>query len=239
VLQCLDTDTVAALDTVAVRIFHRAGLVVTVHDRPVSALTRVEHLLVADAERVGNGADLVLHAIFDAAIDEFTPLPDRWEEALDALEARADADHEAATLDDLVALRRDLLVMRRKMLPQQEVVRRILESPDLVGGASMYFRDVLDHMDALSDSAALLVDVCEGETRLQNQRADDRLNNVMKYLALVSTLLLPMTVISGALGMNFVHIPHATSPWGFWQAVALMLASASALVLWFRRKRWM
>lgn len=98
---------------------------------------------------------------------------------------------------------------------------------------------MLDHINAISDSAALLVDVCGGAMEVQRKRADDRLNRVMKYLALVSTLLLPMTVISGALGMNFTHIPDADSPYGFWHAVGLMLGSAAALVLWFRRKRWM
>lgn len=239
VLQALDTGTEADLDTTAVRIFVRPGLLVTVHDRPVSAISRVDELVRSDGERVGTGADRVLHAIFDAVIDEFIPLLDRWEAELDSLEAKADADLEASTLDELVAIRHRLLVMRRTMLPQQEVLKRILESTDLSETGAIYFRDVLDHIDAVSDSAALLVDVCAGAMQVQKQRADDRLNRVMKYLAMVSTLLLPMTVISGALGMNFDRIPHAESPNGFWHAVWLMVGIALVLAYWFRRKRWL
>lgn len=239
VLQALDTATAEDLDTTSLRIFLRPGLVVTVHDRPVSALEHVRGLLEQDGERVGTGADRLLHALIDAVIDEFMPLLERWEDTLDALESRAEADRQINTLDELVALRRQVLVMRRMMLPQHEVLRRILEGGELSEAGALYFRDVLDHINAISDSAALLVDVCGGAMEVQRKRADDRLNRVMKYLALVSTLLLPMTVISGALGMNFTHIPDADSPYGFWHAVGLMLGSAAALVLWFRRKRWM
>ena len=97
---------------------------------------------------------------------------------------------------------------------------------------------MLDHINAISDSAALLVDVCGGAMEVQRKRADDRLNRVMKYLALVSTLLLPMTVISGAFGMNFEDIPGGHHPHGFWLAFSAMLTASVALVVWFRLKKW-
>lgn len=239
VMQALDTSTDAALDTTAVRIFLQGRLVVTVHDRPVPALERVVELLDLDGERVGTGADRLLHALLDAVIDEFIPLLERWEDELDAIENRAARDHELNVLPELVELRRQVLVLRRMVLPQHEVLRRILEGFDASEPGALYFRDVLDHVNVISDSAALLVDLCAGAIEVQQERANARLNRVMKYLALVSTMLLPMTVISGAFGMNFDHIPDSHSPYGFWHAVVLMLASAAALVVWFRRKRWM
>ena len=238
VVHALNTDTEEDLDTVALRIFVRPGLVVSVHDRPISAVDRVENVLLNDAERIGLGADRVVYAIIDAIVDEFMPLLDRWEEAIDAIERRTDLNRELSALDETVAARHNLLVLRRVLLPQQEVVRRLMDSPETTENGRIYYRDVLDHMDALADSAALLVEVCAGMIQVQVERTNERLNKTMKYMAIVSTLLLPMTVISGVFGMNFEYIPTMHDRAGFYGAVGLMVVSALALIAWFRWRRW-
>lgn len=238
VVHALNTTTVDDLDTLALRIFVRPGLVVSVHERPISAVDRVETLLREDAERIGQSADRVLYALIDSVVDEFMPLLDRWEGQLDALETRAESHREISVMDDVVALRRNLLVLRRLMLPQQEVVKRLMDSPETTEAGKIYFRDVLDHMDALADSAQLLVEVCHGMIQVQVERVNERLNKTMKYMAIVSTLLLPMTVISGVFGMNFDVIPNQHSDVGFYGAVAMMVFSAAALMIWFRQRKW-
>lgn len=239
VIHALDTATEADLDTSAVRIFVRPGLVVSVHETPLAALDRVDRMVLREAERVGLGADRVIHAIVDAIVDEFMHLLDRWERQLDVVEHRAETDREARVTDEFIQLRRNLLVMRRMMLPQQEVVKRLMDSPETTDTGRIYYRDVLDHMDAIADTAALLVEVCAGALQVQTERANERLNKVMKYLGIVSTLMLPMTVISGVFGMNFDVIPSAHAAYGFWTAIGLMIVSALTLLWWFRRKRWL
>ncbi len=238
VVHALDTNTEEDLDTVALRIFVRPGLVVSVHDRPISAVDRIEEVLLNDAERIGLGADRVVYAIIDAIVDDFMPLLDRWEATIDAIELRMEQNRERSALDETVAARHNLLVLRRVMLPQQEVVKRLMDSPETTENGRIYYRDVLDHMDALADSAALLVEVCAGMIQVQVERTNERLNKTMKYMAIVSTLLLPMTVISGAFGMNFDFIPTLHHPWGFYGALGMMVVSALGLIAWFRWRKW-
>ena len=238
VVHALDTNTEEDLDTVALRIFVRPGLVVSVHDRPISAVDRIEEVLLNDAERIGLGADRVVYAIIDAIVDDFMPLLDRWEATIDAIELRMEQNRERSALDETVAARHNLLVLRRVMLPQQEVVKRLMDSPETTENGRIYYRDVLDHMDALADSAALLVEVCAGMIQVQVERTNERLNKTMKYMAIVSTLLLPMTVISGAFGMNFDFIPTLHDPWGFYGALGMMVVSALGLIAWFRWRKW-
>lgn len=113
-----------------------------------------------------------------------------------------------------------------------------MDSPDTDENSRIYYRDVLDHIDAVYDTTGLLLEVCAGTLQLHSNRANERLNAVMKYLAIVSTLMLPMTVISGVFGMNFDVIPGAHHQAGFWSAIGLMVASALALIFWFRHRRW-
>lgn len=239
VLQALDTHTKDAVDTVAVRVFVRDGLVVTVRNGPCSALDRVEKLLIEDRERVGDGADRIVHAIVDAVVDEFVKLLEEWEDRVDHLGPVAAEEDDRSAVHAIVSMRRDLAIMRRTILAQKEVVQRLKDGLEEKDPRRLYFQDVLDHVDATLDTAGLLAESCTAALQLRSDRINEGLNRVMKYLAIVSTLMLPMTVVSGVFGMNFDVIPTAHAPAGFYGAIGLMLASALVLVAWFRWKRWL
>jgi magnesium transporter len=241
VLQALDRSTDEdPLDTVGIEVFLRPRLVVSVHAKPLSAIEAVTRNLSQYPERVGTTAERVLHALFDAVVDETTALLYGYEDRVDALEAVHPNPKRAGPVPGLIHLRRDLLLLRRITLPQREVIRRFVdaESTDVSSESRMYFRDVLDHVEFVSDETQLLLDVCNGSIQLHMNVQNDRLNQVMKYLAVVSTLLLPMTIISGAFGMNVDDIPWAKHPHGFWIAVGAMLFCTASLLVFFRTRRW-
>ncbi len=226
------------LDTVGICVFVRPNLVVSVRQAAVLPTDAVVRHLREWPEHAGAGAERVIHALLDTITDDYTELLWDLEARVDALERRAGSTANGV-MDELIHARRDLLTMRRIMLPQREVIRRFVDadaevSPD----ARMYFRDVLDHVEFVHDETNLLLDVVNGAMQLQASVIDNRLNAVMKYMAVVSTIMLPMTVISGAYGMNFDVIPWAHAPWGFATAVGMMLSSGAGLLAFFRWKRW-
>lgn len=228
------------LDTIAVRVFLRPGLVVSVHPKGSGALEHVWDVLKLYPERVGSTAERLVHAIMDAIVDDFMRLLYDLEERVDLLEERAYQAGDRAIAGDLVRMRRDLLYVRRVVLPQREVVRRFIDTEDttFTSEGRVYFRDVLDHIEVIHDTTNLLLEVCNGALQIRSEIINARLNTVMKYLAVVSTMLLPMTVISGAFGMNFDVIPLSHDPHGFGYAVGMMLVSALALLVVFRVRRW-
>ncbi|MDP2310092.1 MAG: magnesium/cobalt transporter CorA [Pseudomonadota bacterium] len=241
VTQALDRTTANdPLDTVPISVFLRPPLVVSVRPKNVAAVDKVVQALATYPERVGSHADRLVHALVDAVIDEYTVTLYEFEERVDALEAQATRSHELSPVEELVRVRRDLLMLRRMTLPQIEVVRRFVdaEPAELGGAARIYFRDVLDHLAIIVDQTNLLLEVCNGTLQVHSNASNERLNKVMKYLAIVSTLLLPMTVISGIFGMNFDVIPIAHQVYGFWMAVGMMLMSAVILLGVFRVRRW-
>ena len=239
VLQALDMFTENPIDTVAVRVFVRGNLIVTVHDRPVAAIERVGEIVLNDSERVGAGMDRFLHLLVDAVIDEFVHLLEKWEERIDQLVVAASDDENRDSVQAIVLMRGDLALLRRTMLPQREVVTRMRDGLDERDPNRHYYQDVLDHVDATLDTAALLAESCSGALQVRSDHINENLNRVMKYLAIVSTLLLPMTVVSGVFGMNFDVIPTAHAQLGFWGAITMMVLSALGLVAWFRAKRWL
>ncbi len=243
VFHALDRATPAdPLDTAPVSIFIRTRLVVTVHHGRVAALVDVASALGRFPERVGTTAERVVHAIFDGCVDEMTTLLFVYSDRIDELEEVHPPDpRRDSPMRELLAARRDLLLLRRITLPQREVVQRFVdaESQDVSPEARIYFRDVLDHLEFVLDETHLLIDVCNGSIQLHANTQNERLNQVMKYLAIVSTLAMPFTVISGAFGMNFARVPFANAPYGFEAATAVMFAAACGLVVVFRVRRWL
>jgi magnesium transporter len=240
VLLALDQNTSESLDTVPICMFLRQKLLVTVRHGNIRAVETVLEHLKTDT-RGTNSMDRLVHLMLDTVVDEFMPLLDRHEDRLDELELRSNQDIRPQVMEDLVAIRRELLHVRRILTPFQELVRRYIdrEGSDVASECHLLFRDVTDHILVLQDLVAVRLEICNGAIQAHTNASTERLNVVMKYLAVVSTLGLPMTVISGVFGMNFDVIPIAHHNFGFFIAVGLMFFSAGLLMGWFRYKRWL
>lgn len=241
VLTALDRTTRDDLyDVVPIGVFLRPGLVVTVRPKRITCIERVRDELGRDPSRVGNTNERVLHAMVDALVDELGPLVDDLGDRLDQLEARTSLDASRGLFEDLLLLRWHLLQLRRLILPHVEVLRRLLDRPEheLGGEPRAYFRDVLDHLLVVGDEVQVLLEVANGALSAHANTLNERTNETMMVLAIVSTLALPFTVLSGIFGMNFDVIPAAHAPWGFLGAVSVMVLSALVLLAYFRRRRW-
>jgi magnesium transporter len=237
VLTALDSGTTDdPLDTTAIRIFWRGETIVTVHDGKLSALQRCR---LALAEDVAPGPLRVLHALMDACVDELRPVVDAFEERMDELESVALAAV-PGLLEDLLALRRDVLLVRRIVTPMADVARRLCDPalPEVGQDHRIYFRDVLDHLLVLQETLAVLVESVNGAITVHANAVNERTNQVMKILAIVSALGLPWTVIAGLFGMNFELVPLSHHPLGFGLAVVLCLAASGGMVVLAWREGW-
>jgi magnesium transporter len=66
----------------------------------------------------------------------------------------------------------------------------------------------------------------------------NRLNEIMKVLSIITTVMLPLTFITGIYGMNFANLPGLTHPEGFWVIVIIMCVMLVVMLLYFRMKEW-
>jgi magnesium transporter len=65
------------------------------------------------------------------------------------------------------------------------------------------------------------------------------MNVIMKRLTIISTLMLPLSLIAGIYGMNFKHMPELEWLYGYPSALGLMLVVATGITIFFRIKRWL
>jgi magnesium transporter len=194
------------------------NFLVTVHHARSRSIEAETAVCLRHAGILADGPVSLLHRIVDQMVDHYGPDVDAIEERLEAIETDI-FESERNPMRDLLGLKRDIALLRRVTLPQ---------------------RDVHDHLVRLADEALFLQDRVTGllDAHLSNQ--SNRLNRVMKVLTIIATIFMPLTVLTGAYGMNLTlpHLPGGEAA-QFWWIVGMM-GGTSGLMLWFfRRMRWL
>jgi magnesium transporter len=103
---------------------------------------------------------------------------------------------------------------------------------------AVYFRNVYDHIVRISEAIETNRDLLSNVLDAHFSIVSNRTNEIMKSLTLLSAIFLPLTFVTGFFGMNFEHLPFKSDAL-MWAAVACCLLLPSAMLLWFRSRRWM
>jgi magnesium transporter len=102
----------------------------------------------------------------------------------------------------------------------------------------IYFRDLYDHVIELVDSEEVLRDILTGALDSYLSAASNRMNEIMKTLTVIATIMLPLTLITGIYGMNFSYMPELYHPAGYFGTMAFMLILGVLMLLYFRKRGW-
>lgn len=214
---------------------------VTVHDGASRAIADLLDHCPRNSKILGDGPVPLLHRIVDAMVDDYRPQIEKLEDRLDELEAEVFEHPSSRLAREILEEKRDVSSLRRVTTPQRDVIGRLArrEFPDISTEMSFRFRDVHDHLVRIADDAMLFQDRITGILDAHLSNTSNRLNEVMKVLTVVSTIFMPLTLLTGAYGMN-MDLPHF--PGGaaaqFWWIVGIMVAITVAMLRLLRRKHW-
>ncbi|HEY4452056.1 MAG TPA: magnesium/cobalt transporter CorA [Solirubrobacteraceae bacterium] len=226
-----------------VQMFISGGYLVTLHRDALPALDEQRERLDGV---VLHSEQFLLYRVFDALTDSFFPLLASLDDEIDELEAAILADPNDAQLQRLFALKRMLVAMRKVITPQRDLFARSIDQladlPGLQLDERDYFRDVYDHLIRISDLIDSYRDLLSNSTDLYLSTVGNRQNEVMKQLAIVGTIFLPLSFITGFFGMNFSWLINRgiASTWSFFVlGLGSMLLTCVLLLRFFKRKGWM
>jgi len=222
--------------------FLGANYLVTVHDGQSRTIANVANVCDKHGRILGEGPAALMHRIIDQMVDNYRPEIESLEEHMNELEDQAILGYKPGLVRDILALKRDLASLRRVVIPQRDAVSRLArrEFPMISDELTYRFRDVYDHLVRLSDEATLLQDRVTGILDAHLSTISNRLNMVMKVLTVMSTIFLPLTVLTGMWGMN-VPLPHfpGSEAMQFWWVTGSMAAIAAVMLGFFRHNGWL
>jgi magnesium transporter len=240
VLHGIDVETERHFATRDIDFFLGANYLVTVHDGGSRSIGKLREVCSEHAHILAEGSVALMHRIVDVMVDNYRPAIDAVEKRIEDLEEEAFSG-EQAMIRDVLGLRRDLAFMRRVLTPQRDVIARLArrEFPVISDEMAYRFRDVYDHVVRMTDEAILFQDRLTGILEVNLATVSNRLNQIMKVLTVMSTIFLPLTVLTGMWGMN-IGLPHfpGGDSFQFWWLLLLMLGISAAMIGVFRRLRW-
>jgi magnesium transporter len=225
-------------------IFLGQNYIVTHHDYPITAIEETWEACDRDPRNTQNGADHLLYKITDRLVAEYMPTVEKIDAAIDQIEDQVFARPSPRTLEKLFVLKRVLLAMRRILLPQREVLNklarddyRVIDPKDRI-----FFRDIYDHLVRLHDLNESLRDLVSGALDTYLSVINNRMNEVMKTLTIITTLFMPLTFLTGFFGMNFFEPLGLMKAWTttpvFYVVLAINILMPIGMYIWMRRRMW-
>ncbi|MDF2630866.1 MAG: corA [Symbiobacteriaceae bacterium] len=213
----------------------------TVHPEMVPAVSS----LFARWKKAGEGKpslEYLLFALCDSVVSGYYVVLDRLDKYIDDAETAIFAGGiSQPILDRIFALKKHILYLRRVLGPQRDALGALMRREFDFLSAEMrpYFVDVYEHTLRIIDLLDTYRDMISTALDAYLSTVNNRMNQIMKMLTIVSTVMLPLTLISGIFGMNFASMPLVDSPLGFYVTVGGMVALGGGMWMYFRAKRWM
>lgn len=225
-------------------IFLGKNYIVTHHDRQISAVDETWVVCDRDERNVQEGADHILYRIADNLMANYMPTVEKIDDAIDQIESQLFQRPSPATLERLLEIKRVLVAMRRIIIPQREVLNKLARDdyPVIDRKDRVFFRDIYDHLVRLHDLNESLRDLAGSVMDTYLSVVNNRMNEVMKTLTVITTIFMPLTFVTGFFGMNFFESHSTLREWTnnpvFYITLAGMLILPFLMYIWMRRRTW-
>jgi magnesium transporter len=236
----------STLDALELDVFLGGNYIVTHHDLPIPALNRLWQTCQRDERYQSADADHLLYKLIDELVVDYMTTVEDMDEEIEWVENQIFDKPTPETVQRLFTLKRATLHLRRTLSPMREVLNKLARDNFSVVDAAdrIYFRDIYDHLVRLHDISESLRDLVGGALDTYLSVINNRMNDIMKTLTVITTLFMPISFLTGFFGMNFfqpVAAPLAkwTESIPFILVALIMVSIPSGILMWIRRRGWM
>jgi magnesium transporter len=221
--------------------FLGANFFITMHDHPDEGLDKMWN---ADCHRqngLARGPAYLLYEVLDRQVDAYIPILDQFERQLEELGNsifRHPRHAENAVLSDILTAKSSALRLHRILAPQRELLHKLSRNDyaAIPAEARIYFHDVYDHLVRLNDLAESMRDLAGSTIETHLASVNNRTNEVMKLLAVIATIFLPLSFVAGIYGMNFEYMPELRWRYGYPLVLLVFCIIAGGMLYYFRRR---
>jgi magnesium transporter len=196
-----------------------------------------------DLRHMSRGPQYLVYRLLDEMVAGYMPVFEEIDDTIDQIQDQVLDKPGRDTLQDVLTLKRSLLHLRRIIAPLREVLNKLArddyEAVDAKG--RLYFRDVYDHLVRLHDINESMRDLVGSVLDSYLSVVNNRLNDVMKTLTLITTLFMPISFIASFFGMNFFGpVAPGLGPWtgspAFVVTMGFMVGLPILMFWWVRRR---
>jgi magnesium transporter len=186
-------------------------------------------------------ADYLGYALMDTVVDNYFVVLEKFGDEIEALEQGLIRDPQQEHLHKLYHLKREMIFLSKVVWPLREVMNAFLrqEFALISKNVLLFFHDLYDHTVQIRDTIESCRDTLSGLLDIYMSGVSNKMNAIMKVLTIISTIFMPLTLITGLYGMNFDHMPELHWRFGYPFSIALMLMTTIGMLSYIKRENWL
>ena len=192
------------------------------------------------------GSDYLCYAIIDAVVDAYFPVLNNLSERIDNLEDVILESDRKDISAEIHKMKREVLTLRRAVWPLRDAINTLVRDshPFLSDTTRIYLRDCYDHIARIIDLVEMYRELTIDMMDIHLSMVNNRMNEIIKVLTVITTIFIPPTFIAGVYGMNFnpevsrFNMPELNWFYGYFFALALMIFTVIAILAFLRVKKW-
>lgn len=215
--------------------------IVTVRPPGDPVFSRLHQNFLSAQRKSPAGTGMLLYLLLDQIIDRLLALRNptsdllaRWQ---DRLLDQSDGFQDWQALMSLRGWLRRLDVVAESQADALEEwrdqTRMTIDQP-----LAVRFNDLREHLGRVYNYAVVAQADIDGLVQIYFSYNTQRTNDTLQFLTVVSAIFLPLNLLAGIFGMNFIALPWLQSWYGPWLVAGLMLGSVTTMLVLFRRRRW-
>jgi magnesium transporter len=200
-------------DVAEVHCFLTDRCLISLHQGDCPALETCQERLATHHSKTASAPQVVIfYLIMDSLIDSFFPVLADFDDSIDNLEAAILKNPTEEQLGTLFGMKRLIMNIRKVITPQRDMIAGLnsgmVELPGMADSGTAYFRNLYDHLIRISDMVDAYRDLISGAMDTHLSMVSNRLNVIMKQLAMVATIFLPLGFLTGFFGQNFAWLQN-------------------------------
>lgn len=214
--------------------------VATFHRAPVERfeeLTRNTERLALTLKR---GPEFLVYELLDLEVDNAISVLETINNQTQRLEEDVVKKTDGTFVPSIMHLKRDLLHARKVIMPLRDIVSSIAKSDVSIicTECVLYFRDLHDHLASQIEMIDTQREILNNVMEVYLSTVSNNINETMKGVTVLGTIMLPATAIGAIYGMNFQYMPELVHPYGYFITMSVIVGVTLLMLLYFKVKKW-
>jgi len=228
------------LDMINLNFLLFKNMLITVHIETLKSITELQDEVKKRPKILKQGVDFLFYSILDRVVDKYLPLLDELADELDEVEKRLFEEFDPKVSETIFKIKASIAQLRKRVAPQREILLNLSgRQHQLINPKTqVYLRDVYDHIIRVHDNLESYRDIIQGAMDSYMTQVSNRMNDVMKTLSIVATVMMPLAFLTGLYGTNFEVLPGSKGPYAFWIFIAIMTGILVLNAAYFKWKKW-
>ncbi|WP_127584963.1 magnesium/cobalt transporter CorA [Paenibacillus koleovorans] len=221
----------------ALNIFLFKHAIITVTRKKINEIRSIKPVLWDEEV---NSADRFLYHLVDMVVDNYFSVGDRIENKIELLEEDILIHTKKSHLNEIVGLRSEILWLKKMLVPQKDVIWTLnkKELKLIDDQLQKYFSDIYENAVKITETFETFRDLVGNLREAYQSSVANRANEIMRIFTALTTIFMPLTIITGIYGMNFEHMPELQTRFGYFMVLGFMVLTGGSMFYFFKRKDW-